>query len=201
MMIALEFVSTGEAEISLFHKLSAGNGRKPFRLAPCPRDMPLQLGACVVPVTVKFTLDDVLLPGSAFCTLTAYVPALAAFPAAVNCVPELNVVVIALPFSCTFAPFTNLLPVTVKEKFPVLVEVGLMPVITGVGFHSVTLLVPLAVASAALVAFTLTVLGFGKLAGAVYFPFASIVPVALVPPFVPFTDHVTLVFEVPLTLA
>jgi len=167
--------------------------------------MPPQLGACVVPVTVKFTVEDVLLPGSGFCALTVYVPALAAFPAAVNCVAELNVVVIALPFSSTFAPLTNLLPVTVREKFPVLVVVGLIPVITGVGFHSVTLLVPLAVASAALVAFTLTVFGFGKLAGAVYFPFASIVPAApiptFVPPFVPFTDHVTPVLDVPFTLA
>jgi hypothetical protein len=83
----------------------------------------------------------------------------------------------------------------------VFVEAGLMPVITGVGFHSVTLLVSLAVASAALVTFTLTVFGLGKLAGAVYFPFASIVPVVLVPPFAPFTNHVTLVLDVPLTLA
>jgi hypothetical protein len=83
----------------------------------------------------------------------------------------------------------------------VFVVVGLMSVITGVGFSSVTLLVPLAVASAALVAFTVTAFGFGKLAGAVNFPFASIVPVPLVPPVVPFTDHVTLVFDVPLTLA
>jgi hypothetical protein len=201
LMIAFEFASTGEAEISLFHKLSAGNGRKPFKLAPCPRDIPLQLGACVVPVTVKFTVEDVLLPGSGFRTLTVYVPALAAFPVAVNCVAELNAVVIALPFSSTFAPLTNLFPVTVKEKFPVFVEAGLMPVMTGVGFHSVTLLVSLAVASAALVAFTLTVFGLGKLAGAVYFPFVSIVPVVLVPLFAPFTDHVTLVLDVPLTFA
>lgn len=163
--------------------------------------MPPQLGACVVPVTVKFTLDDVLLPGSGFSTLTVYVPALDAFPVAVNCVAELNVVAIAFPFSNTFAPLTNLLPVTVSEKFPVFVDVGLMFVTNGVGFHSVTLLVPLAVVSATLVAFTVTVFGFGRFAGAVYFPFASIVPVALVPPFVPFTDHVTLVFDVPLRLA
>jgi len=63
LMTALEFASTGEAEISLFHKLSAGNGRKPFKLAPCPRDMPPQLGACVVPVTVKFTVEDVAAAG------------------------------------------------------------------------------------------------------------------------------------------
>jgi len=69
LMIALEFESTGDAEISLFHKLSAGNGRNPFKPAPCPSDIPLQLGACVVPDTVKFTLCEVLLPGSGFCTL------------------------------------------------------------------------------------------------------------------------------------
>jgi hypothetical protein len=36
VIIALEFESTGEAEISLFQRLSAGNGTKPLRLAPWP---------------------------------------------------------------------------------------------------------------------------------------------------------------------
>ena len=44
---------------------------------------------------------------------------------------------------------------------------GLMPVRTGVGFRSVTLLEPLAEASAALVARTVMEFGFGKEAGAV----------------------------------
>jgi hypothetical protein len=36
LIIALEFESTGEAEMSLFQRLSAGNGTKPLRLAPWP---------------------------------------------------------------------------------------------------------------------------------------------------------------------
>jgi len=94
-----------------------------------------------------------------------------------------------------------LLPLTVSEKFPVFVVVGLIPLTTGIGFIRVTALVPAAEESAALVALTVIVLGLGKPAGAMYFPFASIVPSALDPPFVPFTDQVTPEFDVPLTLA
>ena len=36
LMMAAEFGSTGEAEISWFQRLSLAKGRKPFRLAPCP---------------------------------------------------------------------------------------------------------------------------------------------------------------------
>ena len=73
--------------------------------------------------------------------------------------------------------------------------------IVGVGLSSVTALVLLEVVSAALVALTLTVFGLGRLAGALYFPFASIVPTVADPPFVPFTDQVTFVFDEPLTVA
>jgi len=123
------------------------------------------------------------------------------FPVAVSCELEFTVVETALPFNRTSAPFTNLLPLTVNEKFPVFVDVGLIPLITGIGFIRVTALVPVAEESAALVALTVTVLGLGKVAGATYFPFASIVPSALEPPLVPFTDQVTLEFDVPLTVA
>jgi len=94
-----------------------------------------------------------------------------------------------------------LLPLTVNEKFPVFVDEGLIPLITGIGFIRVTALVAAAEESAALVALTVIVLGLGKVVGALYFPFASIVPTALDPPSVPFTDQVTLEFDVPLTLA
>src|ERR1700760_4699362 len=40
-IIVLEFGSTGAAEISVFQRLVVENGRKPFRLAPCPTDIPL----------------------------------------------------------------------------------------------------------------------------------------------------------------
>ena len=41
-MMALEFASTGEPEISLFQGLSLAKGMNPFRLAPCPMLMALQ---------------------------------------------------------------------------------------------------------------------------------------------------------------
>src|SRR5262249_1653138 len=142
LIIAFELESTGDAEISLFHKLSTGNGRNPLRPAPCPSDIPLQLGACVTPVTVKLTLCEVLLPGSGFCTLIEYVPALVIFPVAINCVEEFRTVETALPFANTSAPLINLLPLTVTEKFRVFGDVGLIPLITGIGFTRVTALVP-----------------------------------------------------------
>jgi len=67
----------------------------------------------------------------------------------------------------TCAPLTNLPPVTVRVKLPVPTLEGLMPVRMGVGFRSVTLLKPLAEASATLVARTVMVFEFGKVAGAV----------------------------------
>src|SRR5579885_1275751 len=43
LMIPFELKSTGAAEMSLFQGLSSGNGRNPFRLAPWPLEIPLQL--------------------------------------------------------------------------------------------------------------------------------------------------------------
>src|SRR5579862_4380379 len=57
LMIAAEFESTGAEEISLFQRLSAGNGTNPFRLALWPRLIPLQLGGGfppIVEVTCRF---------------------------------------------------------------------------------------------------------------------------------------------------
>src|ERR1700676_160808 len=162
---AAEFASTGAAEISLFHRLSLGNGTNPFKLAPGPTDMPLQELVCVDPCTWKSTLGDVLLPGSGFLTLIVNVPTAAAFPVAVSCVGEFTVVGSAVPLKSTCAPAANLLPVTVTLKLPIFTAAGLIPVSTGVGFISVTALEPLAEASAALVAFTAVVLGFGSVAG------------------------------------
>jgi hypothetical protein len=86
-------------------------------------------------------------------------------------------------------------------KFPVLTDAGLIPISTGVGLRIVTLLNPLAEASATLVARTVTGLGFGNVAGAVNIPVESIVPVAADPAAVPFTAHSTAVFCAPVTLA
>jgi len=72
---------------------------------------------------------------------------------------------------------------------------------SGIGFCSETELVAFFVVSAALVAVIVTVVGVGRFAGAVYMPFASIVPVVAFPPPTEFTDHVTLLFVLPVTAA
>jgi hypothetical protein len=143
----------------------------------------------------------VLLPGSGFCTLTAKLPAELALPLAVNCAEETKVVVKAVPANRTFAPLTNALPFTVIVKDPLGKEAGLTLVSTGVGFHSVTALFPMALESAALTASISTDPVFGKLAGAVYFPEEVIVPVLADPPATLFTSHVTFPFEELLTCA
>ena len=71
----------------------------------------------------------------------------------------------------------------------------------GIGFQSVTELVPLTVESAELVALTVTVLLDGATAGPVYTPDTLIVPVAEPPPVTLFTCQVTAEFDVPETAA
>jgi hypothetical protein len=65
----------------------------------------------------------------------------------------------------------------------------------------VTALSAFCVVSAALVAVNVTVFGVGKLVGAVYIPFVSIVPTVALPPATAFTDQVTAVFVEPVTVA
>ena len=142
-----------------------------------------------------------LLPGSGFWTLTEKVPAVVASPVAVSCVEETKVLARGLLARRTCAPETKLEPVTVRLKLPRLVEDGEMPVKVGVGFTSVTAQEPDLVESAELVAVTFTVLGEGRLAGAVYLPVESTVPNVEEPPVMEFTDQVTAVFEVPVTEA
>lgn len=207
LMMAAEFGSTGADEISLFQRLSDGNGTKPLRLASCPALITLQAegggggGPPLVEVTCKVCEFDVLLPGFGFITEIANVPAEFSVPLALSCIDETKVVVSAEPFSRTCAPFTKLLPVIESVKLPALTDAGAMLLNTGTGFHSVTLLFPLAPESAALTASIVMLLGFGRLAGAVYLPDELIAPVAALPPATPFTSHVTLVFDVPVTLA
>ena len=113
--MAGELGSTAAEEMSVFQRLSLGNGRKPFRVAPWPSDIWLQAdGSGGVPLTWKLRAEDWLLPGSGFSTTTEKVPADAALPVAVSCVEETKVVEIAEPLSSTCAPETNLLPLTVR---------------------------------------------------------------------------------------
>jgi hypothetical protein len=98
--------------------------------------------------------------------MTEKEPAEEAVLVAVSCVEETNVVVTGELERRICAPETKLLPVTVREKLPRLVEAGEMPVRTGVGFRRVTELVEDLVESAELVALMVTVLGEGTEAGA-----------------------------------
>lgn len=124
LMMAFEFGSTAALEMSVFHALPAGKGRKPFRLAPWPVLIPLHALEFPEPFTTKFTVPELALPGSGFITLTAKVPAVGALPVAVSCVVETNDVVSALPASITCEPETKLLPLTVSENAPVLMVDG-----------------------------------------------------------------------------
>src|SRR5437660_11682107 len=46
LMMLSELGSTGAVETSVFHRLELGNGTKPFRLAPWPTLIPLQVPLC-----------------------------------------------------------------------------------------------------------------------------------------------------------
>jgi hypothetical protein len=113
------------------------------------------------------TALDALLPGFGLFTVTAYSPAERAVPVAVSWADETNVVCNGVVPKSTCAPFTNLLPVRVSVKLPAPTLAGLIPISTGVGFSRVTLLELLAEESAALVARTVMIFGFGRLPGAV----------------------------------
>jgi hypothetical protein len=76
-----------------------------------------------------------------------------------------------------------------------------MLVRTGIGFQTVTELLPFTVELAQLMALTVTVLLAGTRAGAEYIPEALIVPVAEPPPVTPSTCQVTPVFDIPETVA
>ena len=97
LMSAAEFGSTAAPEMSLFHRLSAGNGRKPPRLPPCPGCITLHArgggggGGGLPPpdeVTCRVSELDALPPGSGFTTVTANMPAEAAVPVAWSCVAD-----------------------------------------------------------------------------------------------------------------
>jgi hypothetical protein len=124
-----------------------------------------------------------------------------AIPDICNSADETYVVVTIVPPNDTVEFFTKPLPVSVKPKAPVDIEAGATAFKTGIGFCSVTVLLLAFVASAALVAVIVIVFGVGKLIGAAYIPFASIVPVDASPPATEFTDQFTTLLVVPLTVA
>src|ERR1700722_2376457 len=107
LISAAEFGSTGADEISVFHKLLAGNGTNPPRLPSWPGCMTLHVegGGGGLPllceVTCKLIVPEALLPGFGFTTAIAYIPALPSAPVAESCVERVNVVVSATPANCT----------------------------------------------------------------------------------------------------
>jgi len=109
----------------------------------------------------------VLLPGSGFTTLILKMPAVEAEPVAVSCVEETKVVVSVVAPKRTCAPETKLVPETAREKLPVSMLAGFVPISVGVGFIKVTALEAVAEVEAALVALTVTLLGLGSVDGAV----------------------------------
>jgi hypothetical protein len=106
-------------------------------------------------------------PGSGLTTVMGKLPADEMLPVTVSFVEETKVVVSGVVPRKALAPDTNLLPVAVMLKFPLPMLAGLMPVRAGVGFSSVTALELVAELEAELVALTVTVFGFGRVAGAV----------------------------------
>jgi hypothetical protein len=168
LMIAEELGSTGALAMFSFHRLSAGNGTKPFKFPPCPGLILPQAPPALPPdeTTLTFTAPDVALPGSGFVTVTGIVPAVDAVPEAVSWFDDTKVVAIALPPSETCAPFTNLLPVTLKVKDPVWKLDGATLLNRGTGFSNVTLLDDVALKSATLTAVTVILFEIGSAAGA-----------------------------------
>ena len=96
---------------------------------------------------------------------------------------------------------TKPLPLSVSENAPIGIEEGATEFRTGIGFCRVTVLLLFCVASSAMVAVTVIVFGVGRMAGAVYIPFASIVPTVALPPTIEFTDQVTPLFVLLLVLS
>jgi len=88
-------------------------------------------------------------------------------PVTVSCVAETYVVLSGAPARRTCEVLRKLLPVIVRFSAPVLTEVGLMEVRTGVGLRRVTVAEAVAVESAELVAWIVTVFGLGRVVGAV----------------------------------
>lgn len=122
-------------------------------------------------------------------------------PLAVSWLDDTKFVASAMPPTKTCAPDTKFPPLIISVYEPRFVAAGVIPLSAGTGFSNVTVLEEVAALDAELVAVTVTLFGLGSEAGAVYTPAEVIVPAVDEPPGVPFTDQLTVVFELPLTAA
>src|SRR5260370_37454198 len=130
---------------------------------------------------VKLTGFEAPPRGAGWVPVPAAIPAVvmpAAGIAAVNCGGLTNVVGRATPAKSTTEPVKKFEPFTVRVKAapPLSALFGEMVVIAGMGLVTLTAANAAAAAFTTEVALTVTVGGLGTLAGAVYFPVASIVP-------------------------
>src|SRR3954451_9962265 len=107
------------------------------------------------------------------------------------------------PSSVTRDPAENPAPFTVSVKLPVGIELGETEVIAGATAArevTVTVAEPDEPGATVLVARTVTAAGDGTVAGAVYLPPASMVPIVPSPPVMPLTLQIT-VAVAPVTVA
>ena len=107
-------------------------------------------------------------PAPGLITCTATVPAVEEVPEALRLVEEMKVVGSMVPPKITWAPLRKLLPLTEIVKLPTGMGEGRAAVTTGILVNSVMLEGALVeCASAALTAFTVTLVDFVNVAGAV----------------------------------
>jgi len=113
------------------------------------------------------------------------------------------VVTSEVPLSCTVDCEVKPVPVTVNvvSPLPASTVEGESELRVGAGLTTVTDAEPVRLGSTTLAAFTVTTFGEGGIAGAVYRPLASIMPIEELPPTKPFTDQVTAELPVPATVA
>ena len=156
------------------------------------------------PITCTLNGAEVEPPGSGLITVTGNVPTCASVgvPTATNCVGAMKVVLSAMVPRFTMDPGVKPVPLTVISNCVFAVSiVGVTLLITGIAFSRVAVALSDRVGSSTLVAVTVTVFGVGKVRGAVYVPFAAMVPIVELPPATPFTVQVTLGSKAPVTVA
>src|SRR5579862_40558 len=149
------------------------------------------------PFTMMFTPAEMLAPGSGLCTVIVCVPAcaLVAVPATVNCVDETYVVVSAVAPIYATAVCAKCKPVRVIVNAPWAMLIGATLVNCGTGLFRIAAAFPSFLASDVSAALMVMEFGVGGNSGAVYIPFAPMVPRVAFPPAIPLIDQFTAGFD------